>query len=41
MNVKSDLAELQHITPIATYESPLYILKDGMIFVWERRWIHT
>ena len=27
MNVKSDLAELQHITPIATYESPLYILK--------------
>ena len=23
MNVKSDLAELQHITPIATYESPL------------------
>ncbi len=27
MNVKTDLAELQHITPIATYESPLYILK--------------
>ena len=27
MNAKSDLAELQHITPIANYESPLYIIK--------------
>jgi hypothetical protein len=27
MSAKSDQAELQHITPIANYESPLYIIK--------------
>lgn len=28
MSVKNDLAELQHISPIANYESPLYIIKS-------------
>lgn len=27
MGAKNDIAELQHITPIANYESPLYIIK--------------